>query len=172
MVEHFRPPMSFYFTKRKLGSTERSFRAEWREKFSWLHCDVSKYAAFCFHSMQCEEQNKYYWLAQREREPAFIFRGFTDWKESTSAFRKHAARDCHREAVETLVVLPSSTKDVGDLYSAQHAEEKAKNRKMLLLMLTNVQFLARQGLALRGDGSEFVSTFTQLTHLRRNDVSA
>ena len=69
-------------------------------------------------------------------------------------------------------MLPSSTKAVGELHSAQHAVEKAKNGKMFLLMLTNVQFLARQRLALRGDGTEFDSTFIQLTHLRRNDVSA
>ena len=169
MAEQFRPPKSFSFPKRKFGSTERSFRAEWYEQFSWLHYDVSKDAAFCFLCMQCEEQNKF--LASTKREPAFISRGFTYWKESTSAFRKHAASDCHREAVEALAVLPSSTKDVGELHSAQHAVEKAKNRKMFLLMLTNVQFLARQGLTLRGDDSEFDSNFTQLIHLRRNECA-
>ena len=68
-------------------------------------------------------------------------------------------------------MLPSSTKDVGEVHSAQHAVEKAKNRKMFLLMLTNVQFLARQGLAQRGDGNECNSNFTQLIHLRRNECA-
>ena len=130
---------------------------------------MSKDAAFCFLCMQCEEQNKF--LASTKREPAFISRGFTHLKESTSAFRKHAASDCHREAVEALVVPTSSTKDVGELHSAQHAVEKAKNRKMFLLMLTNMQFLARQGLALQRNGSECNSNFTQLIHLRRNECA-
>ena len=124
MAEQFRPPKSFSFPKRKFGSTERSVRAEWCEQFSWLHYDVSKDAAYCFLCMQCHEQNKI--LASTKREPAFISRGFTYWKESTSAFRKHTASDCHREAVEALVVLSSSTKDVGELHSAQHAVEKAR----------------------------------------------
>ena len=42
---------------------------------------------------------------------------------------------------------------------------------MFLLMLTNVLFLARQGLTLRGDGSECNSNFTQLIHLRRNECA-
>ena len=143
MAEHFRPPKSFSFTRRKFGSTKRSFRAERREKFSWIHCDVSKDAAFRFLCMQCEEQNEF--LASTKREPAFIFRGFTYWRESTSAFREHAASDCHSEAVEALVVLPSSTKDVGELHIAQHAVEKAKNRKMFLLMLPTCSFLLVRG---------------------------
>ena len=40
---------------------------------------------------------------------------------------------------------------------------------MLLLVLQNIRFLARQGLPLRGDGDESSSNFIQLLHLRGVD---
>ena len=43
--------------------------------------------------------------------------------------------------------------------------EKAKNRKLFMLVLSNIRFLARQGLALKGDGDEGYSNFIQLLRL-------
>ena len=57
----------------------------------------------------------------------------------------------------------------GELQSADHQAEKARNREMFLLVLQNIRFLARQGLPLRGDGDEFGSNFTQLLRLRGVD---
>ena len=65
--------------------------------------------------------------------------------------------------------LPTTTRDIGEMLSQQHAKEKAGNRKILLKILSNVRFLARQGLALRGDGDESDSNFMQLLNLRGED---
>ena len=65
----------------------------------------------------------------------------------------HDRSDCHKEAVERLLTLPANTRDVGDL-SAEHEEEKATNRKNLLKILSNLRFLARQGLSTRGHEDE------------------
>ena len=43
--------------------------------------------------------------------------------------------------------------DVGEQLSRAHRAEKEQARDMLRLILTSVRFLSRQGLALRGDGS-------------------
>lgn len=117
--------------------------------------------------MRCEAEKKF--IASTKRDPAFISKGFTYWKEGPKAFKKHQGCDCHREAVEALVVLPQCTQDVGELQSAVHQAEKARNREMLLLVLQNIRFLARQGLPLRGDGDESNSNFLQLLHLRGVD---
>ena len=53
--------------------------------------------------------------------------------------------------------------------SESYATEKKKNREYLLKILQNVRFLARQDLALRGDGSEENSNFVQLLRLRPED---
>ena len=51
----------------------------------------------------------------------------------------------------------------------QHKQEKKDNRQCLLKILSNVQFLARQGLPFRGDAEEMDSNFIQLLKLRGLD---
>ena len=163
------PTKLFVFPKRKFGKKgeERSFIADWCEKYPWLHYDVKRDAAFCHLCMTAAHEGKF--LVSTKRDPAFLSRGFTYWKEATTAFKKHQASDCHREANEALILLPKQVHgDIGELLSQQHQEEKATNRKMLLKILQNIRFLARQGLPLRGDKDDD-SNFIQLLHLRGVD---
>ena len=166
LPEQFRPSKSFIFPKRVFGARgeERSFRPEWYQEHNWLHYDVGKDAAFCYLCMKCEHEKKF--LSSIKREPAFISKGYTYWKEATIAFKKHQSSDCHREAVEMLLVLSQCTKDIAELQSAEHAAQKTFNYHMLMILLNNLRFLVRQGLALRGDVDEFNSNFIQLLRLR------
>ena len=70
----FHPNKSFRFPKRKFGNTERSFRAEWCERFDWLHYDVKSDSVFCHLCKTAVTQNKL--LASIKKDPAFISRGF------------------------------------------------------------------------------------------------
>lgn len=82
-------------------------------------------------------------LASTKRDPAFVSKGFTYWKEATIAFKKHPASDRHREATDALVLLPVQVLgDVGELLSREHQKERATNRRMLLKILRSVRFLA------------------------------
>ena len=54
----------------------------------------------------------------------------------------------------------------------QAASKKRANCEYLLKVLSTVRFLARQGLALRGDGEEVDSNLHQLLLLRGEDYSA
>ena len=56
--------------------------------------------------------------------------------------------------------------DVREQLSKAHMHEKQKACDMLYLILSSVRFLARQGLALRGDHCSEESNLTQLLHLR------
>ena len=170
-VDKFHPPKTFRFPHRKFGSKgdTRSFRAEWCEKFDWLHYDVSGDAAFCHVCMSAELEKKF--LASTRRDLAFISKGFTYWKEATTAFQKHLASACHREAVSALQDLPNHVNDVGELLNAQHGKEKAVNRDMFRRILQNIRFLARQGLPLRGHGDDAESNFAQLMRLRAFDCA-
>ena len=72
-------------------------------------------------------------------------------KEATSAFKKHQASVCHREANEALVMLPQQIRgDIAELLSQKHSDQKVKNREMFMKILQNLRYLARQGLAVRG----------------------
>jgi len=50
--------------------------------------------------------------------------GFSNWKDAGRCFRQHEMSDCHREAIEKVVTLPKVTKDVGEMLSKAHTEEK------------------------------------------------
>ena len=65
-----------------------------------------------------------------------------------------------------MIQLPETTKDIGELLSTAHTEEKQLSRQCLITIAENIQFLARQGLALRGDDDESDSNFMQLMKLR------
>ena len=108
-------------------------------------------------------------LATKCTDQAFISKGFHNWKDATVAFNKHEKTGCHKDAVQMTVVLPKCYKDCGEMLSSQHAKEKADNRQLLYKILTNVRYLARQGLPLRGDGTENDSNYSQLLRLRGID---
>ena len=165
LPEQFRPNKSFIFPKRKFGARgeEWSFQPEWCQEHNWLHYDVGKDAAFCYLCMKCECEKKF--LSSKKREPAFISKGYTYWKETTTAFKKHQTSDFHHEAVEMLLVLPHCTKDIAKLQSAEHAAQKTFNHHSFMILLNNLRFLVCQGLALRGDGDKFNSNFIQLLRL-------
>ena len=77
--------------------------------------------------MRCETENKF--LSSTKRDPAFIINDFTTWKYGPRASKKHQISDCHREAIETFVILPQCTRDVGELLSTKHEAEKPTNEK-------------------------------------------
>ena len=97
---------------------------------------------------------------------AFISNGFTNWKDATVIFAIHVSSKCHKVAVLKMVTLPSSTNNMLECLSTQLKREKLERRQCFLKVLSNIRFLARQGLALRGHGDhESNSNFLQLMKL-------
>lgn len=115
-------------------------------------------------------QKKLQWSSNSDL--AFISKGFTNWKDATVKFAIHASSKCHKEVVLKMVTLPSSTKNVAESLSTQVKREKLERRQCFLKVLSNVRFLARQGLPFRGHGDhESDSNFLQLMKLRSEDDS-
>ena len=65
-----------------------------------------------------------------------------------------------------MVTLSSTTPDVGELLSKQHATEKQNNRHCLFEIIQCIRFLCRQGLALRGDDDDQDGNLKQLIHMK------
>ena len=84
------------------------------------------------------------------------------------SFRKHETSAVHTEAVQA-ALAPKTCPDVAEMLSSELARQKADNRHCLLKILSNLRFLARQGLANRGSGDDKDSNFTQLLKLRSED---
>ena len=89
-------------------------------------------------------------------------KGFCNWKNATALFQKHQQSVTHKQAVEVMIVLPSSTKDVSELLVKQLAKEKECNHRMLLKIVSSIRYLSRQRMALRGVGNDEDSNFVQL----------
>ena len=84
-------------------------------------------------------------------------------------FNIHEQSSCHKESIEKIVTLPSTVRDVGEMLSSEHKQEKLKRQHMLLKIISNIRFLARQALPLRGDGNKCDSNFMQLLLLSSGD---
>ena len=66
-------------------------------------------------------------------------------------FQKHQQSAMHKQAVEVMIVLPSTTKDVSELPVTQLSREKEHNGRIFLKIVSSIRFLSRQGMVLRGD---------------------
>ena len=166
--EPFHPDSSFVFPKGAFGKSNpktRACQAQYFTTWPWLTYDVEKDVVFCHLCVKSMQAKK---MTAKRADPSFTQRGFAYWKDATIAFKKHASSDCHKEAVEVSIVLPRSCPDVGEMLSSQHSQQKKVNRECLLKIIANLKFLARQGLALRGD-NDVDSNFMQLMKLHARD---
>ena len=93
-------------------------------------------------------------------------KGFSNWKDATTSFKKHLLSKSHAEAIQVVVTLPNSKRDVGGQLSRTHRAEKEQARNMLLLIISTVRYLASQGLASRGGGRDESSNLIQLLRIR------
>ena len=153
-------------------TSSRPFLPSWfdnKKWKSWLHYDVNRHAAFCFTCIKATEQNL---ISNKYAEQAFVSIGYKSWSQAATkgrGFDKHVNSDSHKEAHYRYHVAQDESGDIGDqLFSALQAE-KSENRHALLKILSNVRFLARQALPLRGSGDGTNSNFTQLYLLREED---
>ncbi|XP_044171572.1 uncharacterized protein LOC122955905 [Acropora millepora] len=169
-------PKNFKFPQRTFGNTKkRSFQPVWFEQRPWLHYVEKTDMVLCFTCVKAIQNNM---LSSTKADPQFTRIGYSNWKnamDKKKGFQKHALSESHKEAVARVITAPATTTgDVGELLSEKHAKEKAINRKILLTILSNVRFLARQALPLRGNwdtdsASEINSNFYQLLKLRSEE---
>ena len=141
-------PRSKTFSKRSFGNKTvvwRSFQPSWFDNFPWLHYDERRDVAYCFVCMRASKEKK---LATKCTDQAFIYKGFYNWMDATVVFNKHKKTRMPQGCRSYGGGLTKVYKDCGEMLCSQHAKEKADNRQLLYKVLTNVQYLARQGLPL------------------------
>ena len=83
----------------------------------------------------------------KKADPAFVINGYCNWKDVTVGFQNHELSGSHQEVAEVIITLPM---DIGDHLSNQYIQKNELNRKILIKILSCIQFLARQGLPLQG----------------------
>ena len=150
----------------------RPFQRSWFENEdwkSWLHYDVNRHAAFCFTCIRATQKNL---ISNKNAEPASVSIGYQNWAQAATkgrGFDKHCNSESHKEAHFGLHFANEQSEDIGEQLSSLIHEEKSENRQALLKILSNIRFLGRQSLPLRGTGKGENSNFTQLYLLREED---
>ena len=96
------------------------------------------------------------------KDEAFVARGYKNWRYARENFRVHEESECHKDYVNQLSP-PETVCYVDESFDETLICEKSRNRQILLTILRNIQFLSRQGLALRGNNNE--GNFEQLMKL-------
>ena len=108
-------------------------------------------------------------ISEINKEESFFTTGCKNWKNAINIFRDHEKSHCHLAALTNEVTIPLCG---NILEMTSHAVEKnmVENRRCFLKILETLQFLGRQGLALRGDENDDDSNFIQLLKLRSKDI--
>lgn len=163
------PPSKFVFPKREFGKKQvvkRSCQVSWFSTWPWLHYQANDPddVVFCHVCVSALKSKK---MDRSQGDLAFTSKGY--WKDATISFKNHEASTSHKDAMQVVVVIPSTCQDVGEMLSQEHACEKSENRQCLLRIFSIIRFLARQGLAFRGDTDETDSNFMQLLKLQSLD---
>ena len=97
-------------------------------------------------------------------EQAFISKGFSNWKNALTKFKEHRTSECHKIALDYEVLISKTHGDVIDMTSEMAKNTRAQNRRCFAKIIESLQYLGRQGLAIRGN-SDKKSNFSQLQKL-------
>ena len=124
-------------------------------------------AVFCFYCAMQRKKGKQ--DSERNREDAYTSKGFSSWKKAPQCFVEHQQTHCHKSAASYHVVIPKY-KDLGEMTNDKIVNVCEKERKYLLHLIRCLRYLARQGIALKGNESN--DNFTLLmTLLETKDES-
>ena len=151
-------------TARTQSGRTRYFNPEWYEAHPWLTLCTSAGKAFC---NVCRSQ-KGRLNFRKNQDPAFITKGFNNWKDANKKFHTHETSKTHREACVKALAF-SRSKSVDTMISQQRDNEISKRRLCLQKEVETLIFLMKQNLAIRGK-DEADGNLRQLLKLRSNDV--
>ena len=144
------PDTSVYPKKMYSDGSERSFLPKWKQLYPWITYNFDKDVVLCSSCAEAEKWN--YFGLTTKREPAFISKGFSNWKKALEKFQIHQGSDCHNEAKQ-MKILAATTEPTDEQSKTKLADQKRNNRQILLKILENLRFLSRQGLIMLDDSN-------------------
>ena len=147
-----------------------TFQASWKGKLAWIVYDAAKNKVFCEVCTVAKNMGAPLPSTTNDKESlrAFEQDGFSSWAKALERFQTHEKSKLHRAAVST-VAATNADVNVATSISAGKYKQMSDARTALLAILSSIQYLSCQGLAIRGSTDE-ESNFTQLLHLRAQDI--
>lgn len=153
-------PRNFHFPRREFGQSvvvKWGFQPSWFDRWPWLHYSEDHDVVLCFMCVRAHSENKLTWSANAEA--AFLAKEFANWKD------KQVSRRSCAEGSEHTCHNPRYCRKP---FSATQTW-KTRSSTFSLKLLSNIRFLARQGLPLQGHADETDSNVSQLFRLRGED---
>lgn len=149
----------------------RSFQAKWKNTYPWLltNSNDNVQLVYCSICTDAVKQNLPLPIDSRSThsKDAFVTNGFGAWNRAIEAFKNHEKSDFHREAVVGLSNMKKASVAIG--LSQQKQNEMNDARLALQKIFETINFLAQEGLPLRGHDDEN-SKFIRFLRLRATDI--
>lgn len=125
------------------------FQERWYKEYPWLHYSHAVKGILCFYCVKTYTVQKS--IVSKKADPAFSSKGFTNWKNALERFERHQHSQSHHHAV---TASAQKAAPINSQLSTAWSKQQQNARHCLQSIVGSMQFLIRQGLALRGHGKE------------------
>jgi hypothetical protein len=148
----------------------RQYVPEWKKVFPWIIYDTSRNKVFCDICTTASKSRVVLLTSPYDQltHSAFVRDGFSQWTKGRERLATHEGSNYHHAAVEGLAAMKKGV-NVAASCSVGKTKQMTDARSALIKILSSVQFLCKQGLAIRGHVDED-SNLTQLLMLRSGDA--
>lgn len=144
---------------------KRGFNKEWLVKHIWLIYCPQRDKAFCHY---CRLTLHTTLVGKQKPEDAFTITGFQCWKNAAQRFTSHEQSSCHLAAVNTMNYRMGQTHSIDVALLNQMKSDQDTRRMNLMVLISSIKFLARQGVAMQGS-PQSEGNLAQLIKLRMAD---
>jgi len=147
-------------------ATGRKFQSSWMSKYPWITYSDSK--VFCQVCQKCDQLGLFTFTHQRDE--AFTSVGYDNWKHALAKFSTHESSKSHKEAV---LKVDNAVRGINIAIQLSHSHQRERDlaRSALMCIVSSLQYLCAQGLAVRGHTEE-TGNFENLLQLRAHDNAA
>ena len=135
------------------------------KEHKWLTFCVTRNLVFCFYCRLAATRGLLSF--SKNASDAFVSKGFNNWKKAKERFREHEQSHAHSEACVKISALKQPS--VAAQLSTKVLLDQEKHRNLLLKQLDCLQYLTRQGIAVRGHHDEDGNLY-QLLKCRADDI--
>ena len=116
----------------------------------------------CVHCTYCDTRGL---LKDKLSDSAFISSGFNNWKKALQQFEQHAQSNAHKESLLRIELMEQPA--ILLQLKTQLKKDQAAQRDLLVITLTSLQYLVRQGLPIKRH-EEIEGNLTQLLLRAKN----
>ena len=148
----------------------RHYVPEWKKVFPWIIYDSSKDKVFCDICTTASKSRVVQLTSTYDHltHASFVCDGFSQWTKGRERLATHERSNYHHAAVQGLAATKKGV-NVAASCSLGKTKQMTEARSALIKLFSSLQYLCKQGLAIRGHVDED-SNFTQLLMLRASDA--